>query len=130
MTTNTPVTTAMPDPKPSRVIICGLFKFRGSKEVAARIEKMIHTLDNVEIVSPNTPGAAAFGERFAQRHHLNITKFVPNWEQFNSREAVQRRDEAMLDYATHLIVLGHPNAYLEKLAAQAEALGLPVRTIF
>ena len=130
MNQNPPITLAMPDPKPSRVIICGLFKFRGSKEIAERIEKTIDSLDGVEIVSPNTPGAAAFGERFAQRRQISITKFIPNWEQFDSQEAVRQRDAAMLDYATHIIVLGQPNVYLEKLTTQAQALGLPVRTIF
>lgn len=91
--------------KQNRVIIAGTRIFNDylklEQEVLSFIDLHQLKLEDIEIVSGGCRGSDQLGEQFAEKFHLPIQRFLPDWSK--GKIAGPLRNKDMAEYGTHLI---------------------------
>lgn len=81
-----------------RVIVCGGRSFQDKEFCFKKLDELIGSLENVEIVSGNAKGADAFGEEYALKNSLKLSVFKANWKKYG-KAAGPIRNREMYHYA-------------------------------
>ena len=85
-----------------KVIIAGTRSITDYKLITTEITNSMFYIS--EVISGTCKGVDLLGERFAQEHQIQITRFKPDWDKYGSR-AGPIRNEKMAQYADALILI-------------------------
>lgn len=85
-----------------KVIIAGTRSINDYNLVTTEVANSMFYIS--EVISGTYKGVDLLGERFAQEHGIQITRFKPDWDKYGSR-AGPIRNEKMAQYGDALILI-------------------------
>lgn len=117
----------------SYVIVAGSRTFTDYPLLAAKLEQILQHLDptTTAIVSGMARGADKLAVRYAADRGYPVVEMAADWAT-HGRSAGYRRNEAMADLATHVVVFrvgGAASRGSTHMIQIAKARGLPLRVI-
>lgn len=120
---------AMRNPSLARVIVAGTRSFDDYELMSSKLDRLLATLTDVEVVSGKAPGADTLGERYAKERSYLLKEFPADWKKYRN-PAGHIRNTTMAWYATHLVAFWNGTSPgTRDMIRLAEKEGLQTRTI-
>lgn len=113
-----------------KIIIAGGRDFSDNNLLLNKVDNILaNVIEDIEIVSGGADGADKIGEDYAILRAYKLTKFIPDYKQFDTQAPLLRNVE-MAHYSTHLIAFWNGKSRGTRFMIEvAEILGLKVRVI-
>ena len=112
-----------------RLIVAGGREFSDAKMADEKLSHLTQRYNEVEVVCGMARGADTIGRLWAEKNAHKVKKFPAEWDIYG-KAAGYRRNEAMAEYATHLVAFWDGRSKgTEHIINLARRKGLKVRVV-